>query len=86
MFHGVEGAHEKNPAWNDMVTNTLNMLAQLVGTKAQHVPKALKNEQIASLVGACDPKNPLLLGIASYVAKNSCNGSRAACAHVFDCY
>ena len=59
VFHGVEGAREKNPAWNDMVTSTLNMLAQLLGTKAQHVPKALKNEQIASLVGACDPKNPL---------------------------
>ena len=52
VFHGVEGAREKNPAWNEIVTNTLNMLAQLLGTKAQHVPKALKKEQIASLVGA----------------------------------
>ena len=52
VLHGVEGARDKNPAWNDMVTNTLNMLAQLLGTKAQHVPKALKKEQIASLVGA----------------------------------
>ena len=63
---------------HEMVTNTLNMLAQLVGTKAQHLPKALKKEQIGSLVGAADPKNPVLLGVAAYVAKNSCNGSRAA--------
>ena len=60
VCQGVEGSRENNPAWNDMVTSTLNMLAQLVGTKAQHVPKALKNEHIASLVGAADPKNPLL--------------------------
>eukprot|EP00966_Prymnesium_polylepis_P242174 5600674-Prymnesium_polylepis.1 len=48
VLHGVEGARDKNPAWNDMGTNTLN------GAAARHegaarrregaVPMALKKE------------------------------------------
>ena len=34
---------------------------KLIGKKAQHVPQALTPKQLAALVGAADPKNPMLL-------------------------
>lgn len=40
--------------------------------------QALKREQLAALVGAADPKNPALVLIAAFCAKNAQNGNRAA--------
>ena len=46
--------------------------------------QALKREQLAALVGAADPKNPVLVLIAAFVAKNVQNGNRAAQEYLLD--
>ena len=45
---------------------------------ARRAWQALKREQLAALVGAADPKNPALVLIAAFCAKNAQNGNRAA--------
>ena len=46
--------------------------------------QALKREQLAALVGAADPKNPALVLIAAFCAKNRQNGNRAAQEYLLD--
>ena len=46
--------------------------------------QALKREQLAALVGAADPKNPALVLIAAFCAKNAQNGYRAAQEYLLD--
>ena len=40
--------------------------------------QALSKSQLGSMIGAADPNNPIMVGIAAYVAKNVVDGNRAA--------
>ena len=42
------------------------------------VVQALTTVQLAAMVGAADPNNPIVVTVAAYVVKNSVDGHRAA--------
>ena len=41
------------------------------------VVQALTTVQLAAMVGAADPTNPIVVTVAAYVVKNSVDGHRA---------
>ena len=40
--------------------------------------QALTSAQIGAMIGSADPKNPALVGVAGYIAKNVVDGNRAS--------